>query len=159
LELRQHKSAGASVDAAAKRLAEKAPYDWRISWYRGLVALAARRNTVAEGHFQRVYEEVPGELAPKLALALCAEQLGAGHRARQLCDAVGKRDRMQASAAFGLARITLARGNRNHAVDILDQIPDVSRHFDAATIGAIRIRAGRLSDDDTGLPTALDLAN
>lgn len=159
LELRRLKPAGERVDAAVKLLAELADYDWRISWYRGLVALAAGKNAVAQSHFQRVYEEIPGEVAPKLALALCAEQLGALARAKQLYDAVWKRDRMQASAAFGLVRITLAKGNRNQAVDILDEIPDVSRHFDAATIGAIRIRAGRLSDDDTGLPTALDLSN
>ncbi|MGH3976956.1 MAG: tetratricopeptide repeat protein, partial [Pseudonocardiaceae bacterium] len=71
--------------------------------------------------------------------------------------AVWCRDRLQPSAAFGLARIYLYRGNRKEAVTILDEVPNVSRHYDAARIAAVRILSGRLAaSPGNGLPTAAD---
>ena len=63
-------------DGAAAYLAELAaadPADWRIAWYNGLRELASGQPDAARAAFTAVYDELPGELAPKLALAFAAE--------------------------------------------------------------------------------------
>lgn len=70
-------------------------------------------------------------------------------------DAVWQRDRTRGSAAFGMARVHLRRGDRAGAVKVLDAIPTTSRHFDAARIAAIRVLAGRLGGT---APTVAQLA-
>ena len=73
---------GLDVFADAKRLrdliAGGAEADWRVAWYDGLLALASGDLRRAEAQFDAVYSALPGELAPKLALALTP---GAGRRA------------------------------------------------------------------------------
>jgi serine/threonine-protein kinase PknG len=68
------------------------------------------------------------------------------------------RDHAQASAAFGLARLRL-RGvrpeHRKAAADILDGVPKVSRHYDAAKIAAVRIYVASLP---CGPPGAAEFA-
>ncbi|MEV6494757.1 tetratricopeptide repeat protein, partial [Actinoplanes sp. NPDC051633] len=76
--------------------------------------------------------------APKLALGLCAERTG---DATELFEAVWLRDRSQTSAAFGLARLWLRAGDRKGAARILDEVPLVSPHRDAARIAAVRAYA------------------
>src|SRR5262249_7327519 len=73
----------------------------------------------------------------------------------RLYTAVWRRDHSQGSAAFGLARINLARLNRKGAVDILDEVPKVSRHYDAAAAAAVIVLSGQLSrpDGDTEAPS------
>ena len=68
---------------AASTLAELAPAtsDWRVTWYQGLRELAAGQPGAARAAFDAVYDALPGELAPKLALAFAAEAAGdAGDR-------------------------------------------------------------------------------
>ena len=131
-----------------------AGHDWRLNWYAGLVALARSETKAADHEFDVVYQELPGEEAPKLALGYCAEHAGDLARAEELYQAIWCRDRLQASAAFGLARIRLAHGDRAGAVAILDGVPKISRHADAAAIARVIILCGRLT---SGLPTAEDL--
>ncbi len=50
--------------------------DWRVGWYRGVAALAAGEADAAAREAQAVYRHLPGELAPKLALAHAAEASG-----------------------------------------------------------------------------------
>ncbi len=94
-------------DAAAIVLADLAaadPADWRIAWYNGLRDLAARGPSgaqVAQGAFSAVYDELPGELAPKLALAFAAEAAGDLAAARHYYRLVWTIDRSYISAAFG----------------------------------------------------------
>ena len=67
------------LDAAAgtlNELASTAWADWRVTWYQGLRALAAGEPAVAQAVFSSVYDELPGELAPQLALAFTAEAAG-----------------------------------------------------------------------------------
>src|SRR6185437_3993388 len=61
-------------------LAAEDPADWRIAWTDGLRQLAAGETdtdgagaAAARGAFSAVYDDLPGELAPKLALAFAAE--------------------------------------------------------------------------------------
>ncbi|MFD7459208.1 MULTISPECIES: serine/threonine-protein kinase [unclassified Streptomyces] len=65
-------------------------------------------------------------------------------QAEEYYEAVRRRDRTQGSAAFGLARIRLRRGDRRRAVAVLDEVPTTSRHYDAARVAAVRVLAGRL---------------
>ncbi|MFC3984237.1 serine/threonine-protein kinase [Streptosporangium jomthongense] len=160
LELAEIDEAGRCLERAGTVLGEGAPYDWRTAWHHGLLALAEGRADLALERFDAVYTALPGEDAPKLALGFCAEHLGEPDRAARHYRAVWHRDRSQVSAAFGLARIHLAEGARGEAVRILDQVPRVSRHFDAARIAAVRIHAGRLPGGPGAgacLPTAADL--
>ncbi|MEV0278491.1 tetratricopeptide repeat protein [Streptomyces sp. NPDC050610] len=149
---------------AARRLAKArrviggadAPYDWRLSWHRALMLLARGQVEVAARQFGRVYRVLPGEYAPKLALGYCSERLGDLASAEWFYQAVWQRNRSQGSAAFGLARLRLATGERDAAVAVLDGVPMVSRHYDAAQLAAVRIRAGRLGPAPFRLPSVDD---
>ncbi|GLY47726.1 serine/threonine-protein kinase [Lentzea sp. NBRC 102530] len=144
------------LDLAADslRAAGREAGDWRIAWHRGLIALARDEVGQARLEFTAVYDALPGEEAPKLALGFCAEHEGELDRARRLYEAVWRRDRSQGSAAFGLTRIRLAEGDRAGAVAVLDEVPKVSRHFDAAAVAAVIILCGRLA---SGTPAVGDL--
>ncbi|MFJ6388109.1 tetratricopeptide repeat protein [Streptomyces sp. NPDC091972] len=133
----------------------RAPYDWRLDWHHGLLALARDEVAAARRHFDRVYAAIPGEYAPKLALGHCAERLGRRHEALTFYEAVRLRNPSLGSAAFGAARSRLALDGeraREEAVRELDAVPQHSRHRTAARTAAVRIgieyvrRAGR--DDE-----------
>ncbi|MEU0211558.1 tetratricopeptide repeat protein [Streptomyces canus] len=120
----------------------RAPYDWRLDWHHGLLALAREQVAAARRHFDRVYAAIPGEYAPKLALGHCAERLGRRHEALTFYEAVGLRNPSLGSAAFGAARARLALGGetaREDAVRELDAVPQHSRHRTAARTAAVRI--------------------
>jgi serine/threonine-protein kinase PknG len=142
------------------------PGDWRVSWHRGLAALAENNAGAARLAFESVYDAVPGEAAPKLAIAICAEALGNMVEADAYYRMVWRTDRTYISAAFGLARALLGRGERLEAVDVLNSVPDTSSHYLAAQLAAIRARtaiprSGGLSEQDLvlagGQLAALDL--
>ena len=59
------------------------PWEWRAVWLSGLLALQ-RGLTAAQSAFNAVYGQVPGELAPKLALALACELGGEPDLAERL---------------------------------------------------------------------------
>ncbi|MDH6492428.1 tetratricopeptide repeat protein [Streptomyces sp. SAI-127] len=120
----------------------RAPYDWRLDWHHGLLALAGEQVAAARRHFDRVYAAIPGEYAPKLALGQCAERLGRRQEALTFYEAVGLRNPSLGSAAFGAARARLALGGetaREDAVRELDAVPQHSRHRTAARTAAVRI--------------------
>lgn len=93
---------------------------WRLEWHRALLALRSagleevpRRVAEARSHFAKVHLELPGEYAPKLALAYCGERLGddsAGPTAKELYEAVFARNPAHGGAALGLARLALRAG-------------------------------------------------
>jgi serine/threonine-protein kinase PknG len=60
-------------------------------------------------------------------------------------------DRSYVSAAFGLARIRLAAGDRAAAVSVLGQVPETSTHHLAAQVAAIR---ALITGDPGGLSVA-----
>ncbi|MCX5397209.1 tetratricopeptide repeat protein [Streptomyces sp. NBC_00102] len=76
---------------------------------------------------------------PRAGQAAAREQL-----AEQYYEAVRRRDPTQGSAAFGVARLRLRRDGRRSAVDVLDEVPTTSRHYDAARVAAVRVLTGRL---------------
>ncbi|RKR85988.1 serine/threonine-protein kinase PknG [Micromonospora pisi] len=121
---------------------ERVGDDWRLDWYDGLVALAEERFGDARQAFDRVYDALPGELAPQLALAATAELVGDGETARRLYERVWRTDHAYVSAAFGLARILAGADDRAAAVAVLDTVPESSSHSVPAQIAAVRARLG-----------------
>jgi serine/threonine-protein kinase PknG len=140
IELREFDTARTQLSAAESLLAGT---DWRILWYRGLIELAADDVAAAEAEFTEVYRDLPGEDPPKLALGLCAEIDGRPLEAKSFYQAVWLRERLAASAAFGLARIEAASNRQREAVRELDGISHASRYAQEARIAAIRVLCGR----------------
>ncbi|ONI79338.1 serine/threonine protein kinase [Actinosynnema sp. ALI-1.44] len=116
--------------------------DWRLGWHRGLAALVAGNAAHARMAFESVYDLLPGEAAPKLAIAACAEASGDVGDADQYYRTVWRTDRSYISAAFGLARALLAKQERGEAVEVLNSVPDTSSHHVAAQLASIRARTG-----------------
>ncbi|MFI6205128.1 tetratricopeptide repeat protein [Streptomyces sp. NPDC051041] len=129
---------------AALRILEtveaRQPDDWRVVWYRGVAALVTGDHEGAALAFDAVYDAFPGEIAPKLALGLCAEVLGQLDNAAEYYRLVWSTDPSHVSAAFGLARVQLAAGDRHGAVRTLESVPESSVHCTAARVAAVRAR-------------------
>jgi serine/threonine-protein kinase PknG len=149
--VRAHLELG-DVDAARRMLNLLARADadldrsWLIDWHRGLAALTANDAKAAHPLFDRVYSAVPGEAAPKLALAVCAEAEGDWTVADHFYRTVWRTDRGYVSAAFGLARALLAREERLEAFDVLSSVPETSRHHLTARLAAVRARTAAEPD-------------
>ncbi|MER6983433.1 tetratricopeptide repeat protein, partial [Streptomyces carpinensis] len=122
------------------RLEEQHPDDWRVVWYRGVACLVTADHEGAALAFDAVYDAFPGEIAPKLALGLCAEVLGQLDNAAEYYHLVWSTDPSHVGAAFGLARVQLAAGDRRRAVRTLESVPESSIHYTAARVAAVRAR-------------------
>ncbi len=112
-------------------------------WYRGLAALVTGDHEGAALAFDAIYDAFPGEVAPKLALGLCAEVLGQLDNAAEYYRLVWASDPSHVSAAFGLARVQLAGGDRAGAVRTLESVPESSIHCTGARVAAVRARLRR----------------
>ncbi|GHC43023.1 serine/threonine protein kinase [Streptomyces flavofungini] len=125
------------------------PDDWRVIWYRGVASLTSGDHEIAALSFDAVYDAFPGEPAPKLALGVCAEVLGQLDNAAEYYRLVWATDPSYVSAAFGLARVQLAAGDRSGAVRTLESVPESSIHYTAARVAAVRARLRRRMTFDT----------
>ncbi|MET7465990.1 tetratricopeptide repeat protein [Nonomuraea sp. NPDC005501] len=117
-------------EGAAQALddAERAlPGDWRVTWYRGVLELALGRAERAVPLFDGCFSALPGECAPKLAVAFALEC--SGQDAAPWYDSVWRTDRAYVSAAFGLARAGRVR--------VLDEVPATSSHRVAAQLALV----------------------
>ncbi|MFF9566518.1 tetratricopeptide repeat protein [Streptomyces sp. NPDC014685] len=149
-ELRARLELG-ELDSAGRMLAElerQHPDDWRVVWYRGVTSLVTGDHGNAALSFDAVYDAFPGEPAPKLALGVCAEVLGQLDNAAEYYRLVWTADPGFVSAAFGLARVRLAAGNRTGAVEALESVPEASIHCTAARVAAVRARLRGRSPDE-----------
>jgi len=161
-------------EAAAQELdtPEARESGWRAAWWHGVLLVAQGRPADAQEYFAVVSAELPGELAPKLALAATfelgaglggpegtngsagrggTEQLNAAVRYYQL---VSVTDASYASASFGLARAYTALGDREAAVAALGRVPPSSNAYRAAQVALCKVRCAPLSND---LPSLEDL--
>ena len=66
-----------------RELGDEDGWDWRVLWFQAHVALARRQPVEARRLFDQVCCDLPGELAPKLALGLAAEFEGQYRPRRQ----------------------------------------------------------------------------
>ncbi|MEW2065499.1 tetratricopeptide repeat protein [Streptomyces sp. NPDC007346] len=150
LEMRELDSAAAALTA----LEARHPDDWRVVWYRGITSLVTGDHEVAALSFDAVYDAFPGEPAPKLALGICAEVLGQLDNAAEYYRLVWATDPSFVSAAFGLARVQIAAGDRAGAALTLESVPEASIHYTAARVAAVR---ARLRERDPAEPLLSDL--
>ena len=130
--------AGADPFPALKSLGTVDPWDWRIRWVEGLRAITDNRPDVAAEKFSQVWTQVPGEIAPKLAVALTAEMAGEYLRAGSLYESIMATDPTYVTAAFGLARCRAAAKDRLGAVAAYQSVPASSAGFFDARIAAAR---------------------
>ncbi len=145
----------AEADATIEQILTDDPWEWRAVWLAGLAALARDDAAAATTAFNTVLSQVPGELAPKLALGLACELSGERDLAQGLyrtCTAVDAN--YVAPAAFGLARTALATGDIDGALAALDLVGPTS----GAYVTARCTRADILADSDKGLPALADAA-
>ncbi len=138
-----------TVDQAVKDMLAADPWEWRAVWVSGLAAMQAKNHRAAQQAFNAVYGQVPGELAPKLALGLACELGSEPDLAIRLYQTCASTDaNYVAPAAFGMARVHAARGDVQAAVAALDLVPATSRSFTEAR----RLRALHLYESADSLP-------
>ncbi|MCV7421076.1 protein kinase [Mycobacterium yunnanensis] len=130
-------------------LGERVGWRWRLVWFRAVAELLSADYESATKHFTEVLDTLPGELAPKLALAATAELSGSADE-RRFYKTVWNTDNGIISAGFGLARTQSADGLRDEAVTTLDQVPPTSRHFTTARLtSAVTLLSGRSGSEIT----------
>jgi serine/threonine-protein kinase PknG len=134
-------TAGAAIEL--KRLAPRTAHDWRMSWYAGLISLHDGDDESAAREFDLVYSMLPGEIAPRLALAAANEIAGDKVAAARRYERVWRADHSYPSAAFGLARMRAAAGDRVGAVAALDEVPDSSSQYVPAQVASLRTSIDR----------------
>jgi serine/threonine-protein kinase PknG len=120
----------------------KDPFDWRVHWYRGKALLAGGEAGKARSAFDRAYFELPGELAPKLAIAFAAEAEGDLKTAASFYDRVSRVDPELTSACFGLARVRAGAGDRDGmigAAEALRRVPASASLYSQAQIRLARV--------------------
>jgi len=153
---RRH-SSRLSIDGVSRALPTPAPAedtdsDWRMDWEDAVTALDAGKPKAARACFERVVAALPGEAAPKLAVAATAElQLDSDQPgdieeltrcAEKNYRTLWRTDHSIVSAAFGLARLLVARGDRTGALTVLDKVPLTSRHYGEAQLTSALILVG-----------------
>jgi serine/threonine-protein kinase PknG len=132
-------------------------FDWRFPWYQGLLSLAAGQVADAWHAFAAVRDLVPGEPAPKLALAMCAEQLGHPALARHYYQTVWRTGHEFVGAAFGVARSYAGEPGSagiEDAIGTLESIPESLRYHEVARVKALQLRLERPGVDEKGLREA-----
>lgn len=138
-----HQPAAAALEGSA--ILSKDPWEWRGVWVQGLAALAEGRNDDAVQAFNAVYGQLPGELAPKLALARACEITGRLDTAASLYEVCAQTDAAYSSIGLlGLARMARLKGDVPAALTALERVPPTSRLFGEAKIrraGALLERA------------------
>ncbi|WP_374610130.1 tetratricopeptide repeat protein [Gordonia sp. (in: high G+C Gram-positive bacteria)] len=146
------------VDTALALLQEVRAHhgdSWRVEWYMGICALMNDEPELAYERFDEVLGAMPGEVAPKLAVAGTAELIGrwladekgpakSAEKISKLYDVAQHHyhdlwltDHSIVTAAFGLARLAVAAGDIDAAIQPLDEVPATSRHFNTARATAI----------------------
>ena len=126
------------VESTLAEVEAKDPWDWRVLWYRGRSLMAQGKAKEAQAAFDQVYFDLPGELAPKLALGLAAELAENFKIALKMYDLVSRTNPSYTSAAFGLARCYCASGERKKAVEALERIPQSSSLFTRSRVEVAR---------------------
>ncbi len=126
---------------------------WRWEWWRAMIDLAEGRHPAALQRFASVSAELPGELAPILAMGVTAELQGDDHAAGEAYRIAASTDATYSTAVFGLARVLRRKGDRQGAVGALRRIPTASSAYQPARQAIVTTMA----DTITGPPAAADL--
>jgi serine/threonine-protein kinase PknG len=148
-------NAGELHQAAAvlDQFAQREGNTWQVTWMRGIISLLAADFATAAAHFDAVYSHLPGELAPRLALAACAELAGRADLALPHYTRIWTCDHRFVSAAYGRARLLDLEGNSTDAITTLHQVPKTSAQYGIAQTAAIQTAL----HSRTAPPSLLDL--
>lgn len=140
-----HLDAG-ELDAAGRALAAHArPGEWTWTWLGARYAAATGDADTAAALADEVTDALPGELAPEFALAALGELRSArdgGPADPVVSDRfadIWRTDRSWTGAAFALARLRAAAGDRAGAVAVLDEVPGSSVHAADARVASVRV--------------------
>jgi len=106
---------------------------------RGKQLLAQGQAQEALSYFDAVYSEIPGELVPKLALALASELTGDLDTAVRFYDLVSRVDPGYTTAAFGLARCLVRQQDKKGAVEAYNRVPKASISYTHAVAGRVKM--------------------
>lgn len=98
-------------------------FDWRTHWQRGLSLLMEGDGVKAASEFEQVYFELPGELAPRLAMGMAYEMAGRYEQAIPYYDRVGQVDASYISAHLGAARCYAQTGDLVSALIMIERVP------------------------------------
>jgi serine/threonine-protein kinase PknG len=131
----EYSDAGKILDAIATEDA----FDWRVPWYRGKSFLASGDGKAARNEFDKVYFEMPGEIAPKLAIGYASEVAGDQEDAIRYYERVAKVDPNQTTSCFGLARCLKTKGDVSDAAIALSMIPANHSLYNLARIELARV--------------------
>ncbi|WP_100446812.1 serine/threonine-protein kinase [Glycomyces xiaoerkulensis] len=126
---------------------------WQVTWLRGIISLLAADFPTAAAHFDAVYSHLPGELAPRLALAACAELADRRDLALPHYTRIWACDRRFVSAAYGRARLLDLQGHSTEAITTLHQVPKTAAQYGTAQTAAIQTSL----HSRTAPPTLMDL--
>jgi serine/threonine-protein kinase PknG len=143
------------AEALLKTLGEEDAWDWRVLWFEARLRLAQGKPAEARKLFDQVYFDLPGEVAPKLALGLAAELAGDQAVAHKMYDLVARTDPGFVSAVFGLARCLEKTRDRHAAAAALNRIPQSASVYLRSRVEAVRIFVRR----DQAPPTLEDLSS
>ncbi len=143
------------LDETVHALLTDDPWEWRAVWMAGLGALLRGDQGTAQSSFNAVYGQLPGELAPKLALAVACElglQPEVAESLYRICAATDAN--YVTPAGFGLARIRAAGGDLGGALAALELIPQTSRGYQESQKLTVQ-HLMRLGNDAAHLAEAL----
>jgi serine/threonine-protein kinase PknG len=129
------------------------PFNWRVAWYRGKTLLAQGKFDAALREFDVVLGELPGEVAPKLAIGLGYELAGDARDALVYYDSVARTNPLCTAAAFGLARAHVLGGDRAAAAAALERVSASSVRYAQAQLAMATV----LADDRPQHPALVDL--
>ncbi len=144
------------VDECVAQLLNQDPWEWRAVWLAGLSALAKQDYPAAASAFNAVYGQLPGELAPKLAVAVACELGGELDLAEALFRVCVATDAAYVTpAAFGLARVREASGDLAGSLAALALVPSTSRGYpESQSLRARQLVAS--ASDPAGLEAAFE---
>ncbi len=145
-----------AVHAIAAEMLAEDPWEWRALWVDGLASMQGGDWNGAQASFNAVYQQVPGELAPKLALAVACERGGLPQVAEGLYITCASTDAAYvAPAAFGVARVRAERRDAVGAVEALDWVPRTSRGYPESRQLRAEVLLGQGSKDVAVLDQAM----
>jgi serine/threonine-protein kinase PknG len=150
-EVRALLERGQPDDAAPilQSLAVDSPRNWRRLWLEGMQHLAGGRADAASHAFRIVYELLPGELAPKLALGVAAESAGRREEAASWYAIVSNTDPAFTAASLGLARSLATMQRPAEAAAANDRVPESSSAHQFAQTAKARLLVEHATTLDT----------
>lgn len=127
------------AESQIKVLSHIDKYNWKVNWVLGLFYIKNNDFKSAIVEFEKVDNEIPGELAPKLVLGYCYETERYFHLAKSYYEHVAKVDPNYTTACFGAARCAIREGLQKLAIELLELVPNSHSMSTLANISIIKV--------------------